>query len=202
LLAILEDYPRDELFQADVDTLVDVTEDIQHLAQRRRSKLFLRSDQFGRFVSALVYLPRDRYNTTVRLRIEAMLREAIGAEQVDHTTRVSESTLAHLHFVLRLPKDASIPDLDMDDGQARVADAARTGEENLLAELHQQHEQEAGMRFARGFPEAYTEDIDAHAALTGLAELNAVAPGQTRVHLYTPEAGDNAQRRIKIYRSD
>src|SRR5699024_11115119 len=114
LLAILEDYPRDELFQADVDTLVDVTEDIQHLAQRRRSKLFLRSDQFGRFVSALVYLPRDRYNTTVRLRIEAMLREAIGAEQVDHTTRVSESTLAHLHFALRLPEDAAIPQPDME----------------------------------------------------------------------------------------
>src|SRR5699024_175130 len=132
LLAILEDYPRDELFQADVDTLVDVTEDIQHLAQRRRSKLFLRSDQFGRFVSALVYLPRDRYNTSVRLRIEARLREAIGAEQVDHTTRVSESTLAHLHFVLRLPKDASIPQLDMEDLQARVADATRTWEENLL----------------------------------------------------------------------
>src|SRR5699024_813888 len=117
LLAILEDYPRDELFQADVDTLVDVTEDIQHLAQRRRSRLLLRSDQLGGLVSALVYLPRDRYTTTVRVRIEAILREALGAEQVDHATRVSESTLTHLHFVLSLPKGAFIPQRDVEDLQ-------------------------------------------------------------------------------------
>src|SRR5699024_2283894 len=83
LLAILEDYPRDELFQADTGTLVAVTADVLHLAERRRSKLFLRRDEFGRFVSCLVYLPRDRYTTTVRLRSEAMRRARVRAEQVD-----------------------------------------------------------------------------------------------------------------------
>ncbi|HLS64624.1 MAG TPA: NAD-glutamate dehydrogenase domain-containing protein, partial [Ruania sp.] len=201
LLGILEGYPRDELFQADVDTLVAVTADVLHLAERRRSKLFLRRDEFGRFVSCLVYLPRDRYNTTVRLRVEAMLRETFGAEQVDHTTRVSESPLAQLHFVLRMPRDTSIPDVDTSALQTQLAAATRTWEENLLDELHDRPGEDAGMRFARGFPEAYKEDFGAAAAVNDLAQLDGLTGAQTRVHLYTPAAGDTAQRRVKIYRA-
>ncbi len=201
LLGVLEGYPRDELFQADVDTLVAVTADVLHLTERRRSKLFLRRDEFGRFVSCLVYLPRDRYNTTVRLRIEAMLREAFGAEQVDYTTRVSESPLAQLHFVLRMPRDTSIPDVDTSALQTQLAAATRTWEEDLLDELHDRPGEDAGMRFTRGFPEAYKEDFGAAAAVHDLAQLDGLTGTQTRVHLYVPDPDDAAQRRVKIYRA-
>ncbi len=201
LLGILEDYPRDELFQADVETLAAVTESVQHLAERRRSKLFLRRDEFGRFVSCLVYLPRDRYNTTVRLRIEEMLREEFGAEQVDYTTRVSESPLAQVHFVLRMPRESSIPDVDVDRLQVQLAAAARTWEEDLLDALHDQPGEDAGMRFARGFPEAYKEDFDAAAAVTDLAQLVGLTGNESRVQLYTPSSDSPAQRRVKVYRA-
>src|SRR5699024_10081255 len=155
----------------------------------------------GRFVSCLVYLPRDRYNTTVRLRIEAMLREAFGAEQVHHTPRVSETPLAQLHSVLRMPSDTSIPDVDAGHLQVRLAAATRTWEENLLDELHEQGSEDAGMRFTRGFPEAYKEDFGAAAAVTDLTRLDGLTGTQTRVHLYTPATEDTAQRRVKIYRA-
>lgn len=201
LLGILEDYPRDELFQADVDTLAAVTESVQHLAERRRSKLFLRRDEFGRFVSCLVYLPRDRYNATVRLRIESMLREEFEAEQVDYTTRVSESPLAQVHFVLRMPRESSIPDVDVDRLQVQLAAATRTWEEDLLDALHDQPGEDAGMRFARGFPEAYKEDFDAEAAVTDLAQLVGLTGNESRVQLYIPGPESLAQRRVKVYRA-
>ncbi|MCY7413798.1 MAG: NAD-glutamate dehydrogenase, partial [Salinibacterium sp.] len=75
LLGILETYPRDELFQIDVPTLVSTAVAIQRLQERRRTRLFLRPDAFGRFMSALVYFPRDRYTTAVRLRIEKELSD-------------------------------------------------------------------------------------------------------------------------------
>ena len=96
-----------------------------HLQERRKTKLFTRRDEFGRFVSCLVYLPRDRYNTTVRLRIEAILLEAYGGATIDNTTRVSESTLARLHFVVRMPSGVDIPDVDEGAIERRVIDATR-----------------------------------------------------------------------------
>ena len=201
LLQILEAYPRDELFQADVETLAAVTDDVMHLGERRRSKIFLRSDEFGRFVSALVYLPRDRYNTAVRLRIESMLEETFGAEQIDHTTRVSESPLAQVHFVLRLPREASIPDVDAEALQVQLVAATRSWEEDLLDALHDQPGEDAGMRFVRGFPEAYKEDFDARAAVGDLRQLVGLTGNESRVQLYTPDPTSPAQRRVKVYRA-
>jgi glutamate dehydrogenase len=83
LLGIMETYPRDELFQMGVSDLVTTALAIQRLQERRRTRLFLRPDIYGRFMSALVYLPRDRYTTAVRLRIEKELRETFRAESLD-----------------------------------------------------------------------------------------------------------------------
>ena len=131
ILQILETYPRDELFQTSSAQLAEIATSVLHLQERRKTKLFLRRDEFGRFVSCLVYLPRDRYNTTVRLRIEAILLEAFGGENIDNTTRVSESTLARLHFVVRMPSGADIPDVDEAALEQRVIDATRTWDEDL-----------------------------------------------------------------------
>jgi glutamate dehydrogenase len=112
LVQVMENYPRDELLQTDPDDLLEIATSVLHLQERRKTKLFLRNDVYERFVSALIYLPRDRYNTTVRLKMEEILRRAFDADSVDYTTRVSESALARLHFVVRVHKGAPIPDVD------------------------------------------------------------------------------------------
>ncbi len=75
LLGVLEGYPRDELIQASVEQLYETAMSVTQLQERRRTKLFIREDDFGRFVSCLVYIPRDRYNTTVRLRMADILKD-------------------------------------------------------------------------------------------------------------------------------
>ncbi|TDE94891.1 NAD-glutamate dehydrogenase [Occultella glacieicola] len=204
LLGVLEAYPRDELLQTDVDTLWDVASDVLYLQERRKAKLFLRKDEFGRFVSALVYIPRDRYNTVVRLRMESILTEAYGAEHVDFTTRVSESPLAQLHFVVRVPRDADIPEVDTAAVQEQLLKATRTWEEDLLDALHVSPADDvgAGGRFVHGFPEAYKEDFDADTATHDLAQLQGLTTGDTRVHLYDPDRGDPTERRLKVYRRE
>ncbi len=90
---ILETLPRDELFQSSDEELLRTATGILGLQERVRSKLFLRRDRYGRFFSGLVYIPRDRFNTDVRLRIEAMLKRVLHGEHVD-TTRAARRVAA------------------------------------------------------------------------------------------------------------
>ena len=116
LLEILDTYPRDELFQISDDELFDVAMGILHLGERQRLRLFARRDPFGRFFSLLVFVPRDRFNTENRRRIEAILRTATGAATIDYTTRVSESVLVRLHFVAYVEPGVE-PDFDAARGR-------------------------------------------------------------------------------------
>ena len=98
---MLESYPRDELFQIDVDDLVPIAEGIVHLQERRRTRLFLRPDTYGRFVSALVFLPRDRYSTGVRQRIEHELGQSFHTNTIEfddpaQRIRTGPGVLPHL----------------------------------------------------------------------------------------------------------
>ena len=136
LLGILETYPRDELFQIEIPDLAAIATGIQRLQERRRTRLFLRPDIYGRFMSALVYLPRDRYTTNVRLRIEQELRETFDAVSIDYEARMTESALARLFFRIRLPKNADVSNVNTDDLEKRLVRAARSWSEGIAEVLH------------------------------------------------------------------
>ena len=207
ILQILETYPRDELFQTSPAQLADIATSVLHLQERRKTKLFTRRDEFGRFVSCLVYLPRDRYNTTVRLRIESILLDAFGGANIDNTTRVSESTLARLHFVVRMPAGVEIPDVDEDALEQRVIDATRTWDEDLSEALEQARGLEGAARtmaaYAKALPEAYKEDFGVQTAVEDLDRIDALGDGDrtTALHLYDdPTCESPKERRFKLYR--
>src|SRR6266536_1016469 len=98
LLAVLEDYPRDELFQIKTDDLYDNVMGVLRLAGRRQLRLFARRDAYGRFISCLVFLPRDRVTTENRLRIQEILLRELNGIGVDYATRVGESPQGRLLF--------------------------------------------------------------------------------------------------------
>src|SRR5439155_9848018 len=124
LMDILETYPRGELFQITEDELFEIAMGILHVGERPQVRLFLRRDPYGRFLSCLVYLPRDRYNTENRLRIQEILESAFGGESVDYSTRVSESVLTRLHFVIRM-KPGGVREIDAVEIEAQLAAATR-----------------------------------------------------------------------------
>ena len=159
LLGILETYPRDELFQTSADDLYDIATAVLHLQERRKSQLFLRADEYGRFVSCLIYIPRDRYTTAVRLKMESILRNAFHGASVDYTTRVSESVLARLHFVVRVAPGEVIPAVDEKDLQQRLIEATLAWDEDLSEVARIEYGDEAGARlvglYGKAFPEAY-----------------------------------------------
>ncbi len=204
LLGVLETYPRDELFQADIDTLTANAVAIVHLRERRRARLFLRRDEFGRFMSCLIYLPRDRYTTAVRLKLEALLREAFHGSSVEYTTRVSESALARLHFVIRVAAGEQIPDVDIKDLQRRVLDSIRSWDASFADAARHEYGEEVGARllnrYRNAFPEAYKQDFHPRVAVADLLHLEALETEDLQLNLYQLPGSPAGERRLKLYR--
>ena len=101
LVEILEDYPREELFEISAEELTPIALGVLRLSERKQTRLFLRRDRYGRYMSCLVYLPRDRYTTKVRLRAQGILREALHGVSVDYSATIGDSALARLYVVVR-----------------------------------------------------------------------------------------------------
>ncbi|QNP40826.1 NAD-glutamate dehydrogenase [Lysobacter solisilvae (ex Woo and Kim 2022)] len=202
---ILETLPRDELFQSTGPELLRTTTGILGLQERVRSKLFLRRDRYGRFFSGLVYIPRDRFNTDVRLRIEAMLKDMLHGEYVDTNVQLSESPLAQLHLVVR-PKSGDVVDVDNAAIEAGLAGIIRNWQDDLREELVARHGEHEGLvlanRYGRALPTGYIEEVGAAVAAQDIANLAALTgPDDLRLSLHRAHKGAGGLR-FKFYRQN
>ncbi|WP_406372329.1 NAD-glutamate dehydrogenase [Streptomyces sp. NBC_00647] len=211
LLQILETYPRDELFQTPADELRAIVTSVLYLQERRRLRLYLRQDEYGRYYSALVYLPRDRYTTGVRLRIIDILKEELNGTSVDFTAWNTESILSRLHFVVRVEPGTELPqlsDTDKERIEARLVEAARSWAdgfaEALTAECGEERAAELLRRYGNAFPEGYKADHSPRSAVADLVHLQALGQEGSKdfaLSLYEPVGAAPGERRFKIYRT-
>ncbi|RJN31826.1 NAD-glutamate dehydrogenase [Nesterenkonia natronophila] len=209
LLQILETYPRNELMQMDIAEVEEVAWQILQLQERRRIKLFLRKDHYGRFMTALLYLPRDRYNTNTRQRTEAELMAHIDAESIDFTVRLSDSVLARVFFRMRLNPDAEEMSISEEDLEVRLARAVRSWGEGIAEEAAARyslaHADRISSRWGEAFPPEYRAVYEVPDALHDAAEfetLQAQPEAGPRLYFYAPDQDDPADMRLKLYLAD
>nr|WP_294696267.1 NAD-glutamate dehydrogenase [uncultured Friedmanniella sp.] len=204
VLDVLETYPRDELFQTALDELASTVEKIAHLKERRQVRMFVRPDPYGRYLSCLVYLPRDRYTTAVRRRMEDLLLRRLGGDSVDYTARVTESVLARLHFVLRMPIGHPLERIDVRGLEKELTLATRSWDD-AFADLvgGSQHSERLG-RLASALPEAYKEDYAPAQAIDDLTALGSLdGKDEMSLAVHPPvRIDDEADLRLKIFRRD
>ncbi|MGC2854953.1 NAD-glutamate dehydrogenase [Novispirillum sp. DQ9] len=211
LLNILENLPRDELFQASDDKLLDTALGILHLQERQRTALFLRRDEFDRFISCLVFVPRDRYDTALRLAVQDILETALGGTLQVYYTQVADTPLARLHFIIRTTPGA-IPDYDAAAIEARIAEAARAWADHLHDVILATKGEEAGARLARryagAFPTFYRERFNAQTAVFDIDRMEdglaASAAGRDGLgmNLYRPLEAAEEEVNFKVYHPD
>ena len=174
LMHILNEYPRDELFQASAADLYRTTSGILNLQERRRVKLFIRRDTFRRFFSCLVFVPREKYNTEVRERTEEILMDALGGVTVEAHVQLSDSALARVHLLVYVDSSANTR-VSVRAIEARISQAVVTWQDRLRDALIDRLGSLAGAdcfeRYARVFPLAYAEDVDATAAVDDIEML-------------------------------
>ncbi|HYH38650.1 MAG TPA: NAD-glutamate dehydrogenase, partial [Azospirillum sp.] len=203
LLNILETYPRDELFQASVEELYDTALGILHLQERQRLALFIRRDPFDRFASCLVFVPRDRYDTALRRRMQTILEAALNGTCTAFYTQLAESVLARIHFIIKT-EPGKTPAYAVADIEARLVQAARDWTDQLKDALVDAKGDEAGgeltVRYAQAFPTSYREAFTAEAAVHDIERIEAaVAHGRLGINLYRPLEAEPAELHFKIY---
>ncbi len=208
LLQILETYPRDELFQTGVEELRSIATSVLYLQERRKLRLFLRRDEYGRYFSALVYMPRDRYTTEVRLRLTSILQEELGGHSVDFSAWNTESVLSRLYFVIRVDPGTRLPELtdaDVERIESRLTAAARSWAdgfaEALNAECGEERAAELTRRYADAFPDGYRADFAPRAAVADLQHIEGLGEDDFTLNFYEPVGAAPNERRFKIYRT-
>jgi glutamate dehydrogenase len=203
LMHILESYPRDELFQISESELYNISLSILHLQERQRIALFTRRDPFERFVSCLVYVPRDRYNTDLRERFQKLLAQAFDGDVTAFYTHLTEAALARVHIIVRTTP-GKIPEVDQNAVEQRLADAARSWVDHLQEALIEDRGEEPGLaatrRFGKAFPASYEEHFHAHAAVFDIHRIErALETDELAMNLYRPIEAAEDEVRFKIY---
>jgi glutamate dehydrogenase len=203
LQSILDVYPRDELFQIDTATLTEHAIGILRLQERQRTRLFLRRDPFGRFTSAMVFVPRDRFNTELRTKIGNELMAALDGQSIEFTPMLTDSPQARIHYLVRA-KDNAPHVANFAALEGRITRLTQRWEDDATTELLRAHGEGPGLalahRFADAFPTAYREDFSPQVGAEDADMLLALSPtSPLAVKLYRPLDAGTGILRLKIY---
>lgn len=203
LLNVLENYPRDELFQIDTQKLTEIANGIHQLSERPRSRIFVRRDKFDRFVSVLVFVPRDRYNTTVRQNVGDLLAETFKGRVSAYYPSYPEGILVRVHFIIGRYEGVT-PSPNLDKLEAKIAALARTWNDDLKDALLENYDNSSfgkiTARYLDAFTAAYQEAYSSADALADIRQLEKLDTEQgPGVDFYRGPDEDNTTLRLKIY---
>lgn len=177
LLQSLIVFPREDLFQISKEELLDVTMGTLYIQERKQTRLFLREDVFGKFVSCLVYVPREIYSTAIRLKIQRILQDSFGSNDTDFNTFIYESVLARTHINLRVEHfDRS--SIDLADIEEQIVAVAQSWEDDLETSLFETYGEEKANsyinQYRSAFSSSYREEFSPRRAAIDIENIEKV----------------------------
>jgi glutamate dehydrogenase len=205
LRTIAETYPRDELFQIDEETLYQISMGVLHLFDRPRVRLFWRVDTFDRFVSALLYVPLDRFDSELQDRAGKLLAKAWGGRVSAVYPYFSDQPLARVHYIIGV-SPGNHPQANLAEVEAEIAEAARTWLDRFETAARSGGVApgmvgEILSRYAHGFPAGYRDQYDAAEALEDISVIEGLAEDEPlRVRAYRRPGDSSTRFRFKLYR--
>jgi len=203
---VIEVLPRDDLFQTPTDELLHTVISIVQIQERNQLRLFLRRDPYGRFVYALVYVPRDVYSTEIRLKMQHLLMERLKASDCEFWTYFSESILARVQFILRVDP-ADRVEYDPQRLEQEMIQTCRSWSDDYASLMVETFGEARGTNlladFPQGFPAGYRERFVAHSAVVDMRHLLSLSDEQPLLmSFYQPLVQDDQLLHGKIYNLD
>jgi len=206
MLNVLETFPRDELFQMEVDALHDMAEGIIMLEERPRTKLFVRHDRFDRFVSAYVYIPRERFNSNIRSKVGALLATAYNGRVTRFSPFFSDTPLVRVHFIIGR-NEGEAPKTNLAKIEADITDVVRTWDDRLADIIADNFKAKVTAdlkkKYLGAFSAAYEEAFSPNSSVYDIREIENLAEGdRIGVHFFNIEKEPRSRCRLKLYHYD
>lgn len=203
LKAILEFYPRDELFQISEEELFGFSVDIMALEARPDIGLFVRKDAFERFASCMVFIPRERFDSYLRERISKILEENYQGKISAFYTQLTDSPLARLHVIIQT-KPGQVPDVNVDEIRKEISNVTNAWEDNLRDAMVEEFGESVGKRMATQFSEAfspaYINHYDITSGVRDAAKAQEVLKGASVAIDFFKRRGDDEKTfHLKLY---
>lgn len=206
LLHILKTLPRDDLFQASTDELYELATRIADLQERPVIRLFARRDMFNRFVSCLVYVPRDNFSTDLRLLIQQILMEEFHGLEVTATPSYSESLLARVHCVIRIDSQ-KVYEVDVDAIERKIIQVATSWHDQFRTYLIERYGQRKALIYYdcyfKAFSAGYRENYHPAVAAQDVDYLEKLTPSHPlEVCLHMAPEGSRESMVLKLFQED
>ncbi|MBP0616715.1 NAD-glutamate dehydrogenase [Jiella mangrovi] len=199
LLNALESYPRDEVFQIDVDLLERYAAIVVELGERPRVRVLPRIDRFDRFVSVMVYVPRDRYDSRLRERIGRLLADNYEGHVSAYYPAFPEGLLARVHIIVGRSGEPT-PEVDVARLEARIAEMAKNWDDEFVTALEKAHAPSHHQRFASGMPGSYRDTVSPAEAVRDVSVIEKLSADEPLfVDFYRRDGDLEETVRLKVY---
>ncbi|MBH0095562.1 NAD-glutamate dehydrogenase [Psychrobacter sp. NZS113] len=203
MMHVINTLPRDDLFQASVEELYPIVSGISQLQDKKSLRLFSRIDHYQRFVSCLVYIPRDKFNTELRIKVQNVLKDAYGGTSSGFTTEFNESAHARVHVHVRTVP-GQVNDVNTTALEAKLSALMESWSDDyqkvLLDNVGEQQANALNRRFLNYIPAAYQERFDARTAVEDTKRLAGLTAEQPMIwHLYQSTGDASNQLHLKLY---
>ena len=201
LLSTLESYPRDELFQIEQDDLLRIATGIVAISGRSLVRMFVRYDKFSRFVSCLIFIPRDNFNTALREKVQNLVAEAYCGEISDVFVQIADSNLTRLHLVVRT--DSGIANVNVDELEQRLIKVCRLWSDEFKDEViafNDDKAKEILALYQDAFSISYTNRFNPKDAIIDVEQINqSLDSGLICCNLYRANGAISDNIELKIY---
>ncbi|MDP3562052.1 MAG: NAD-glutamate dehydrogenase [Legionellaceae bacterium] len=206
LLNILETLPRDDLIQATEEELLEISLGIFYMQERRRIRMFSRLDVYHRFISCLVFVPKDLFNTGLRRDMQNILYESFNATEITFSTLFTESVLARIHFMIRIDPKQNV-DFDYKEIEQKLIEVGRSWSEELQSLLYGAYGEEKAnylySYYKNAFPTVYTASFTPRVAVSDIKHIEELSEENTlSMNFYRPLDEFSESFRLKIYQND
>lgn len=199
---VLDSYPRDEIFQASQQELQQNVLSIVDHIKRPRVGLYLREDKYNRFITCLIYVPKEKFDTNLRYRLQDILQEELGAVVTEYYTQISDSPLSRLYLIMTPNAATGFAKYSYEKLKRKVTEAANVWSDSLQGSLFAMFGSREGERlyakYENAFPTSYRAIFQVNNAVHDIKKIEeCIASGELEVEIYQESSDHGNELKLK-----
>jgi len=202
-LNILSNIPRDDLLNGDDEEIAEIIQGIFYLQERQEISLFVTKDLYDKYYSFLVYIPREKFNSQIRIKIHNIIRQELNSDNIEFDIQFSESTLVRIHFVVRFEDNVPTYVENLEELEKKLTNSTIIWEDRLIELLGDKsrvkNSKELTQKYTSAFPAAYREKFSPETGIYDIKYIESVQTDISSIAMYLYYGDDKTDINLKLF---